>query len=708
MLSRGRCYNPECPSPEPIIKFRDGDPFIDYEIAHIRDAKPGNRFVEDMTDEERGAFANLVLLCTPCHKLVDKVRPQDFPINILEGWKRAREADTAIPLAAIGRVDDQDLAELLLASARAALGNPDLVVDEARGRVRVVGAGVPRLLPLEPATISPGARAAPTRLVRARSGVVPFTVHHDVLGSLLDWCTDGAAFSARIVGGRAGVGKTRLGVQLCEELAAFGWVRGLLSPEPAQPEVEALVAAPTARLVVVDYAETRAAQLAALLPRLAAFSTAERPVRALLLVRAKRGEDWRGPLRNVSDGLDALVDDMGLDVLGELAPSGQDRQALFASAAAAFSARAPGAPSGPPPPDGLDGAVFATPLLVTAAAYLAVHGGGERVGSRRDLLEELLNHEDRHWKATGLGPPPDDPVLRRRVVALATLAGATSEANAAQRLRLVPDLADENDRTRRLIARWADGLYGGPQAWWNPLEPDLVAEHLVATTYHDHPDVLAGVLAGPAAVVARPIGLYARAAPEHPLLAEALGPVLDAQLARLCDVAVEQAATETDREVILGQGTLAAALARWLLAAEAGVDALADAVDRLPPRSDLVLNPLAVVLTAQLVKRLRPLVAANPAAYEPALAMSLNNLSVRLAEAGRRAEGLAAVEEAVEVRRRLAAANPAAYEPDLAMSLNNLSLRLADAGRRDEAERVRSEAQEVERRVEKRQPGRFR
>ena len=42
--------------------------------------------------------------------------------------------------------------------------------------------------------------------------------------------------------------------------------------------------------------------------------------------------------------------------------------------------------------------------------------------------------------------------------------------------------------------------------------------------------------------------------------------------------------------------------------------------------------------------------------------------------------------------RRLAAANAAAYEPDLARSLNNLSNRLAEAGRRDEAERAQQEA----------------
>jgi len=42
----------------------------------------------------------------------------------------------------------------------------------------------------------------------------------------------------------------------------------------------------------------------------------------------------------------------------------------------------------------------------------------------------------------------------------------------------------------------------------------------------------------------------------------------------------------------------------------------------------------------------------NSAVYEPDLAMSLNNLSVRVAEAGRRDEGLAAIEEAVAVYRR--------------------------------------------------------
>jgi hypothetical protein len=54
--------------------------------------------------------------------------------------------------------------------------------------------------------------------------------------------------------------------------------------------------------------------------------------------------------------------------------------------------------------------------------------------------------------------------------------------------------------------------------------------------------------------------------------------------------------------------------------------------------------------------------------------------SVRLGEAGRRDGGLAAVQEAVETYRALAEASPAACLPYLATSLNNLSVRLGEAG----------------------------
>ena len=63
------------------------------------------------------------------------------------------------------------------------------------------------------------------------------------------------------------------------------------------------------------------------------------------------------------------------------------------------------------------------------------------------------------------------------------------------------------------------------------------------------------------------------------------------------------------------------------------------------------------------------LAAANPAAFLPDLAASLNNLSVRQSGTGDRTGALASITEAVAIRRELAAANPAAFLPDLASSL---------------------------------------
>jgi hypothetical protein len=214
------------------------------------------------------------------------------------------------------------------------------------------------------------------------------------------------------------------------------------------------------------------------------------------------------------------------------------------------------------------------------------------------------------------------------------------------------------------------GLYPAGPRFWNPLEPDLIAEHLVASMFGEDPDVLASVLDrdSPRAVV-QPLDVYARAAPDHPDLAALLGAILTEQLARLCELAAAQAASETDLDLLLGDTTLAAALTRALTAIDIDPGILPAILDSLPQRADLILGPLALTLTARLSAYYRRLAGANPAAYEPALALSLNNLSVLLGEAGRRDEGLAAIEEALSVYRRLAAANPAAYEPDLARSL---------------------------------------
>ena len=95
VLSRGTCYFPDCQ--RPVIVFIDDEPYVDVHIAHISDAKPGNRYDVSMTDDERRSFGNLILLCKPHHDLVDRAHPNRYRVEDLAAWKANRERDITVP-----------------------------------------------------------------------------------------------------------------------------------------------------------------------------------------------------------------------------------------------------------------------------------------------------------------------------------------------------------------------------------------------------------------------------------------------------------------------------------------------------------------------------------------------------------------------------------------------------------------------------------
>jgi hypothetical protein len=123
-------------------------------------------------------------------------------------------------------------------------------------------------------------------LIRARYGVVPFVDYTGLLEELSGWCHAPGAFGLRVLAGPGGAGKTRLGVELCRHLTSYSWLAGLLggsiSDELDRTAVDELLGAETARLILVDYAETRVEQLSALVPLLAANATLTNPVRVVL------------------------------------------------------------------------------------------------------------------------------------------------------------------------------------------------------------------------------------------------------------------------------------------------------------------------------------------------------------------------------------------------------------------------------------------
>ncbi|TMJ19203.1 MAG: hypothetical protein E6G92_05215 [Alphaproteobacteria bacterium] len=86
--SAGFCQNPGC-SRELFTELPSGHVHIG-ELAHIFAASDaGPRGNTELSEEERGTYENLILLCANCHTIIDKA-PDDFPDALIRHWKRER------------------------------------------------------------------------------------------------------------------------------------------------------------------------------------------------------------------------------------------------------------------------------------------------------------------------------------------------------------------------------------------------------------------------------------------------------------------------------------------------------------------------------------------------------------------------------------------------------------------------------------------
>lgn len=111
-LSQGSCYWPKCR--EPLVRFEAGLPVNNFETAHIRALNPGGpRHDGTLSPEELNQFSNLVLLCVVHHKIVDKLKPWEYPTSTLQTWKIAREADGHASLKGLGDLTEDRLQEMI-------------------------------------------------------------------------------------------------------------------------------------------------------------------------------------------------------------------------------------------------------------------------------------------------------------------------------------------------------------------------------------------------------------------------------------------------------------------------------------------------------------------------------------------------------------------------------------------------------------------
>jgi hypothetical protein len=182
------------------------------------------------------------------------------------------------------------------------------------------------------------------------------------VAALRDWLADDRQVSVRCITGRAGMGKTRLGIELCALAEQSGWTAGLVDHAkfPAFVAQASVWRWDKPTLVVIDYAAALARDLRIWLETLARPETQQDcpKLRVLLLERHADSEFgwWADLLRPTSfadPSPDELADPKAPVVLASLSAV-EDRRALLAETMRLAAGIADVNPAPQPPPPGAD------------------------------------------------------------------------------------------------------------------------------------------------------------------------------------------------------------------------------------------------------------------------------------------------------------------------------------------------------------------
>ncbi|SCF50471.1 Tetratricopeptide repeat, partial [Micromonospora carbonacea] len=516
------------------------------------------------------------------------------------------------------------------------------------------------------------ARSQPSRLLLAHHQVVPFTGRKRTLDALAEWMRGGEPVAARLVHGAGGQGKTRLAAEVTAQCAAAGWAVWKVTHTPTP--VSGVVTVSRAELpgaavlAVVDYADRwPASALLALLTQLRDLhARAGTRVRVLMLARSD-GYWWPAVANRAEGDLDVDTDQMALPPLA--ADSDDDRSGLFTAAADRFAtAMELTPPAGGWPVPQLTAPSYGQVLAVHMTALAAVHAYRHHQAPPTDpgaVSAYLLRREQAHWQhlhTRAEAPLRTPPEMMHRTVLAATLTGSQPRAVARHAL----NCAGFTDTTQAADQIIDDHTICYPptdtRTVFAPLHPDRLGEDLIALTTPGHtnnsrlerdwaPDAVTGMItnAPSSAWGATAITVLVETARRWPHVATGvLYPLV----------------RQHPEQVIAAGGSTVTRLAGI-----PGIDpAVLQALEPLLPADrhidlDIAAAAITTTLTAHRLAH-----TTNPAEQAELHAEH----AYRLANAGRRQEALPPAEEAVAIRRRLAEANPAAYLPDLATSLNNL------------------------------------
>jgi len=614
-------------------------------------------------------------------------------------------------------------------------------------------ANSPLVTYLSKGTESLPADAAPSAILTARYEVVPYQCHDDFMERLKNWCINPAdKIGLRLLHGAGGSGKTRAMVELTKRLRQDGVRAGFLHKGTSSEKFEKILENSINRqtVIVIDYAESWP-NLREFLQILMNFKDTGH-LRIILLSR--NAGDWVKSLKTADVRFGTLLADSCILSLPALPEA--DRQGMFVAAMDAYKGRFGSKVVKIEPSLASD--AFRRVLYVHMAALAAYNGLAFKTSD--ELLEEILNHEERFWGAEmrqQYERKADWDVERyksklRLLVAAITLRGGsrteTALENLVRSLQLDVVLGDVAPLLRR--------LYPSVTLHIAPVEPDILGEGLVFRALSSKVDTnkyLIPIFADKEeSALSTAFALLGRLSADKAQAEDWILQLLqqDVQGRALMALSTALSMIDSKHEDTLkksphnrigsalaksleSEGTFEIAeyiiarvskdsvslreLASW--AAQRMVDhvrattgneskELAAALISLGRwQRDLGQREAALQSTQEAVNIYEQLAKDRPDAFLPDLAMSRNNLGNMQGELGQREVALQSTQEAVEIYRRLAKDRPDAFLPSLATSLNNLGAMQSSLGQREAALQSTQEAVETYRRLAKDRPDAF-
>jgi tetratricopeptide (TPR) repeat protein len=507
----------------------------------------------------------------------------------------------------------------------------------------------------------------PSTLLRADTGAVPFVGRDEDFARLLSWAERDDGLLVRLLVGPGGSGKTRLARELCLTLRRLGWTAGFILRDST--EFVPTEGTGSHYLLVMDYAETRTAQLRLLLEGISAADSANK-IRVLLLARSVG--DWWNSLQAGSPALESLLVDAPVMHLAPIADTFDKAKALYTLSYKAFASLL-NVTSDDSRQSHMWGRSTSA-LEIQTSALLDVLEGGQvgRSADDRPVLARLLNHERRYLLEALRAEHLDlDTIDADRVLATAGALGAESESDAVDVLRRTESSADSRTlvRTARLLRR----LYPSRDAYFK-VQPDLLLEELVSqvtmgsgqpSETADFPELLLNT--STPSQLEHAFTVLGRAASAHEHVRVALRQALDG-LPRERTVAAIHAATAVEDSLPIVQALRRAAVTSEISRVEYLLSQL--------PDETVALADLAADLYERVIQTTSN---GSTATDQRSRWRLLHAASNRFSDAGRPDEAVIAGREAVALLRQQVV-NQQQYTVDLAAALSSFSNRLWEIG----------------------------